>query len=84
MSQAALTCGRFFPTFPRLLTSFDRLQSLPAHEAKVRQPPGTSLLLALAEACPRRQATIKALTQHVSLVDHVAHEELLLKARAVR
>lgn len=27
------------------------------------------------------QASIKALTQHVSLVDHVAHEQLLLKAR---
>ena len=70
-------------TDPRLLTSFDRLQSLPAHEAKVRSssPRLASSRSARPNARVWRQATIKALTQHVSLVDHVAHEQLLLKVR---
>ena len=57
----------------------------PAIPARARgesaQRLGTSLPLASTDAFLRTQATIKALTQHVSLVDHVAHEELLLKAR---
>ena len=61
-----------------------RPPTIPASaRGKGAQRPGTSLPLARTDAFFRGQATIKALTQHVSLVDHVAHEELLLKARPV-